>query len=259
VIDLHCHILPALDDGPTDLEGSLELARALVAAGIDRVAATPHIREDHPFDPREVPPRVESLNGELRGAGVALDVVPGGEVALSMAPELTDDVLAALCLGGGPYLLVESPYTHATDLLERDLFALQVRGFRPILAHPERSPSFLSDRDRLADLVDRGMLCSITASSMTGRFGRTVRRFTIDLFRAGLVHGVATDAHDPVSRVPDLLAGFRAVEADLPGALKASAWFTRDAPAAVLAGEEVTDPPRLRSGAGWMRLLRRRA
>ena len=146
MIDLHCHILPGLDDGPNDLAASLELARAAEAVGTRTIVATPHIRDDHPFDLDEIEPGVQRLNEALESEGVDLSVVAGAEVALSKIFELDDRILSRLCLGRGNYLLIESPYTEATDLLEEHLFGLQLRGFRPVLAHPERSPSFLRQR-----------------------------------------------------------------------------------------------------------------
>lgn len=258
MIDLHCHVLPALDDGPPTLEASLELARAAEAAGTTRIAATPHIRDDHPFDPAELPQRVEALNSELRAAGVGIDVLPAGEVALANASELDDATLAGLCFGDGRHVLIESPYTDATDMLESDLFNLQLRGFTPLLAHPERSPSFLKDIERLRGLVERGILCSITGASMSGVFGRTIRRFTLEMLREGLVHDVASDAHDAGKmRSPDLMKGFRDVEDELPGAIEAAPYFVEEAPNAILAGVRPPDPPQLQSPGGWRRLLRR--
>jgi protein-tyrosine phosphatase len=249
VIDLHCHILPSLDDGPADLEGSLQLARRAVDAGTSTIAATPHIREDYPFDPEEIAPRVERLNADLVEAGLQVEVVPGGELAFSRLPELDDETLARITLGDSSYLLMESPYGFiAEQQLERDLFDLQVRGFRPVLAHPERCPSFHQGIERLAGLVEHGVVCAITVSSMTGRFGRTVRRFTAELFRAGLVHVVTSDAHDAGSREPDLRAGFRAWDSEQPGILALSEFFTRQAPAAILADDDVPKGPQLGTG-----------
>src|SRR3954468_24601848 len=118
MIDLHCHILHGLDDGPPDLEATMELARTASAAGTRMIAATPHIRDDHPFDRALIPSRTAEVNEALRSEGIDVEVVTGGEVALSKALELDDAALRAVALGGGPYLLVESPYTHATDMLE---------------------------------------------------------------------------------------------------------------------------------------------
>jgi protein-tyrosine phosphatase len=258
VIDLHTHILPGLDDGATTIEDSLELARAFRKVGIDVAVATPHIREDYPFDPAEIDVRVGELEEALVQEGIELRVVAGGEVAISKVRELSDEVLPTLCLGQGPYMLVESPYTYATNVLEEMVFDLQVRGFRPVLAHPERAPSFQQDPDRLVQLVDRGVLCSVTAASMKGSFGGTVRRFTAMLFSKRLVHNVASDAHDPVRRPIDLLAGFEALERDVPGLRGQAHWFTTTAPEAILHGDEL--PPRPELGhsraKGWRRLLR---
>lgn len=256
VVDIHCHILPGLDDGAPTMAASLELAATASATGTRVIAATPHIREDHPFDLTILPAEIAAVNDELERASIELRVVRGGELALSMVPALSDQTLRSLCLGDGDYLLVESPYTYATDLLEGDIFGLQVRGFRVVLAHPERSPSFISDPERLSRLVDRGVLCSVTSASLAGRFGRTIRAFCVEMLREGLVHDVASDAHDAESRTPDLGAGLRAVASDVPGALDQVPWFTDEAPSAILAGEEPGLPPQL-GGGGWRRVLRR--
>ena len=257
MIDLHSHILPGLDDGPADIEGSVALARAASESGTRVMVATPHIREDHPFPLEAIGDQTERLNRILGQEGVDLRVVPGGEVALTKVGELDDATLQSLCLGDGRYLLVESPYTYAPELVERLLFDLQTRGYRPILAHPERSPSFLSDFVRLSRLVDRGMHCSITALSMVGAFGGTVQAFTTRLFAAGLVHNVASDAHDQRGRPPGLGHGFERLDARLPGLAEQADWFTRDAPQAILAGQPLPsrpEPPR-HAERGWRRLI----
>src|SRR5438270_6770833 len=105
MIDLHCHILPGVDDGPPDSQASLELAEAAAASGTRTIAATPHIREDHPFDRASITARVDEVNTALRTAGVDIEVVRGGEVALSILPALDDAALGLLRLGGGGYLL----------------------------------------------------------------------------------------------------------------------------------------------------------
>jgi protein-tyrosine phosphatase len=225
------------------MEETLAMAGVAAAAGIRTIVATPHIRDDYPFDLSTLVERVAEVNGALTAGGIGVEVVPGGEVSVPKSGEMSDDSLRAVALGGGPYLLVESPYTTATDMLENALFSLQVRGFRPVLAHPERSPSFLADIDRLGRIVERGVLCSVTAASMRGRFGKTVRAFTRDMFRAGLVHDVASDAHDPEQRRPELLSGFEALDGDLRGLAEQAAWYTEAAPAAMLAGAELPERP----------------
>jgi protein-tyrosine phosphatase len=256
VIDLHCHILPGLDDGPPDLDRSVALARLAAADGTRTIVATPHVREDYPFAVEEIAKRTDQVNQRLAADGVPLTVRAGAEVAISLLSELDEATLGRVCLGDGNAMLVESPYQQATDTLEDALFSLQLRGFKPVLAHPERSPSFMSSPDRLEKLVERGVLCSVTSASMAGRFGRTVQRATRTLFERGLVHDVASDAHDLRRRAPGLTAGFRLLDHDLPGLLGQIEWFTESAPAAILAGEALPERPALEPAP--RRWLRRR-
>ncbi len=254
MIDLHSHVLPGLDDGPQHMEGSVALARAAAAVGTRTLVATPHIRDDHPFAIEAIEEGVASVNTALTEAKVDLRVLAGAEVALSNAAELDDATLHTLCLGAGPYLLVESPHTHAPELVERVLFDLQTRGFRPVLAHPERSPSFLSDPDRLRRILERDVLCSVTALSMVGGFGGVPRSFSSRLFAEGLVHNVASDAHDSRRRPPGLLRGFQQLDADLPGLVEQSDWFTREVPQAIVTGQDLPPAPSPPERAGcWRR------
>lgn len=262
MVDLHSHVLPDLDDGPVNLDFSVALAQAAVDAGTEVIVATPHIRADHHVDPREIPARVDELNVTLWDRRIPLRVTAGGELSLAKARELDDDVLRALCLGKGRHLLIESPYGHMDGELEATLSELQARGFPPLLAHPERSEAFHGRPDRLAELVAQGVLASITAGSMAGRFGQTVRRFTLTLFEQGLVHDVASDAHNHLERPPSLTVGFEAAEGEIPGIAAQAAWYTRDAPSAILLGRRLPprpEPPRRRSRRvlPWMRSLHR--
>jgi protein-tyrosine phosphatase len=260
VIDLHCHVLPGLDDGPADLAGSVMIARLAAADGTRTMVATPHIREDYSFELDLIAEGTNAVNERLEQEGVGLRVVPGGEVALSILSQLRPADLAKVTLGSSRSLLVESPYQEATDTVEDTLFSLQVGGYYPILAHPERSPSFMKDPDRLEALVERGVLCSVTAASMAGRFGRTVQRFTRLMFERGLVHDVASDAHDIRKRAPGLSAGFRLLDQQLPGVLSQIDWFTRDAPAALLEDRPLPARPQLDPRRrGLLGALRRRA
>ncbi|MFL5779855.1 MAG: tyrosine-protein phosphatase [Thermoleophilaceae bacterium] len=242
MIDLHCHLLPGLDDGPPTLDASLAIGRAARGAGVTTIVATPHVREDYPFDPARIPDLVGQVNAAFDAEDLGVHALAGGELALTKTPEMADEEIQRVALGGGPYVLVESPYVAMTDLLDQELFNLQVRGFRPLLAHPERSPSFIRDVSRLAELVERGILCSLTAGSLAGRFGRTVQRACVEMLSKGLVHNVASDAHAATGRGPGLLWGFDALEEHLPGIAEQAPWYTQEAPAAVLSGEDL--PPR---------------
>jgi protein-tyrosine phosphatase len=236
VIDLHSHILPGLDDGPDDFEGALAMARAAVAAGTTTMACTPHIDYLQGVDPLEVPYAVADLDLDLAASGVELELVPGGEVALNRLPELSDDELAAVCLGDGRWILLECPLDPVGGPLEEAVFMLQSRGFHVLLAHPERSPAFLRRPDRVRNLVAQGALTSITAGALAGRFGRPPRDLAVRLLEEGVVHSVASDTHDALRRPPDLLGGLAAGEQLLKGLDRLADWLTEDVPGAVVTG-----------------------
>ena len=259
MIDLHSHILPGLDDGSPDLETSLGMARLAVAEGISTMVATPHVNSTYPLDAATIGVAVGSLNAELVRAEIPLAVLPGAEIATPEMSDLADEDLRPLCLAGGSCVLVESPYAGGATFLDEILFDLDVRGFRPLLAHPERSPTFQRDPDKLARLVERGVLACVNAGSLAGRFGTSAKRSAIKLARLGLVHAVASDAHDLGRRRPGLLWAFEVDDPDVRELAEHVAWFTHEAPAAILSGRPLGSPPRLRASkqSGWRRLIGR--
>lgn len=222
--------------------GSIAMARAAVASGTGTIVATPHVNAEYDFDLAEVGRRVGEVNVALARKQIPLAVVSGGEVAMGRLAEMSDEAIATVRLGAGSGLLVESPYSSAPMLMEELLFGLQVRGYTPVLAHPERCPLFQQEPDRLEAIVARNILCSVNTGSMAGAFGTTARRFVLWMLSKGLVHDVASDAHDHIRRPPALAVGFEHAEADLPGIADQRTWYTRDAPAAILAGRPL--PPR---------------
>ncbi len=258
MIDLHSHILPGLDDGPATLEGSLELARAAVAEGTRTILATPHVDGDFGIGPEAIAAALGELRAALAEAEIPLEVLAGGEIAIWRLVDLDDETLRELALGGGPYLLVESPFSPVGGDFEPLVLDLRRRGHRVLLAHPERCPVFQRDVSRLARLLAAGALAQITAGSMAGTFGSTVQRFTSTLLREGLVSVVASDAHDTRRRPPGLNAGFRALERELPGLSAQQPWMTEQVPAAILAGEPLPEkPPLPEPPPGLLRGLRR--
>jgi protein-tyrosine phosphatase len=259
VIDLHSHILPGLDDGPATLEGSLELARVAVAEGTRTILATPHINHDPSIDPERIAASLAELRAALVEAEIPLEVLPGGEIAIWRLIDLDDDTLRALALGGGPYLLVESPFSPVIGDFEPMVLDLHRRGHRILLAHPERCPAFQKTPARLKSLVDAGALVQLTSGSMTGGFGSTVRRFTIAILREGYAHVIASDAHDTDRRPPGLRAGFPALERDLPGLGEQAEWLTQLVPRALLDGAPLPAQPPLPRPAGLLRRLGLRA
>lgn len=258
MIDLHCHVLPGVDDGPATLAEALDLAQGAAEAGIDTIVATPHVDFAYPDnDADRVHAAVAALQRELDAAGIAVHVLPGAEVGITRAASLGDDELRRLALGGGPWLLLECPLSRTLGTgFVTAARGLALRGHRILLAHPERSPVFQRDPAALEELVAGGMLTQVTAAALTGRFGRTVRDVALRMVGAGLVHVAASDAHGrdrPASVAAELGAA---------GLGELVPWLADAVPAALLAGTEPPPPPAFPpppARRGLRRLLARRA
>ncbi|HEU0250289.1 MAG TPA: CpsB/CapC family capsule biosynthesis tyrosine phosphatase [Solirubrobacteraceae bacterium] len=253
MIDLHCHVLPGIDDGPATIEGSLALARTAAAAGIETIVATPHVSWEHRNNPTTIAAALERTRAALADADVQIKLRAGAEIALTLAAEMEPAEVAALGLGGGRWLLMECPFTPSATGFDSALIGLRNRGQRIVLAHPERCPAFHRDPHMLRMLVEAGMLSSLTAGSLVGRFGRTVQRFARKLAAEGLVHNVTSDAHDHLRRAPGI-----ASELQQAGLGPLRAWLTEEVPAAILEdSEEIPPPPAQRPGRASSRWWRR--
>jgi len=237
VIDMHSHVLAGIDDGPESIEGSLAIARAAVAAGTRTLLATPHVSHRYPNDPETIARLVGELNERMAAEEIALDVRAGAEIAMTRVGDLEPAELARLSLGGGEWLLVEPPFTSASGGIAAILAELQERGHRVLLAHPERCQAFHRDPGMLEEIVATGVLTSITADSLVGRFGDTVRRFALGLIHKGMAHNVASDAHDHINRPPGAIA-----QLQQSGLGELASWLTEEVPGAILGGGEI--PPR---------------
>ena len=258
MIDLHSHVLPGIDDGPADMAGSIELARAAERDGVHTLAATPHLRADHPgVRLRELAGRCEDLNARLSEASVGLRVVAGGEVDALWAQAASDEELRVASFGQrGGDLLLETPYGPLPDGFEDLLFRLGLRGFRVLFAHLERNPTLQREPARLAEMVGRGALVQVTALSLArADRGSRSRRLALELVERGHAHVIASDSHSAEWRAPDLSAGVAAAAKVAPARAR---WMVTDAPAAILAGDPLPDPPAERGRRG-ARFLRRRA
>jgi len=258
VIDLHCHVLPGLDDGPENMDEALELLARQAECGVDAVVATPHVSHNYPGVTAEaIAEGVKELREAAKDARIPVRVIAGAEVALTRAVDLSDRQLAALRLGGGPWLLLEPPYAPmSASALEAAIGGLLRRGHRIVLAPPERCSAFHTDREPLERLIEAGVRCSVTAGALTGAFGRTVRKFALEMLEDGLVHNIASDAHGGMESRPPGLAG----PLKEAGYEDLAEWLCHQVPLALLGGTEPPDPPAVHRhkrglGRGLTRLL----
>ncbi len=204
--DIHCHILPGIDDGPSDIQESVEMARIAEADGIKTIVATPHIiSKALTFD--LIKERVELLNTFLRKKGIGIEILPGADVSLMN----TLDFIMQYRLNETRYILVELP-EHLSRPVRQNLFDLVMKDVTPIISHPERTPSLLKGSLTVKEIVDSGCLVQITAESLTGAFGEDARSFSIYLLKKGYVHLIASDAHGTKRRRPVLSRAFKIAE-----------------------------------------------
>lgn len=236
MIDIHCHVLPYLDDGAEDWEAALAMARAASEDGIAQCIATPHWTGT-PGETEKVLDRAEELRARLTEAGVPLKVHVGNEVVL--VPRLVDALKEkrALTLGGSTYVLLETAQLEQGAYTHNALFQLQSNGYRVILAHPERVRSWHGYLGELRELLQRGCHLQVNAASLVGGFGAPVKKAAEALLRLGWVSLMASDAHSPKSR-PHLMRPALKRCAELIGQEQAAALVTRN-PARVLCDEEL--------------------
>ena len=231
VIDLHCHLLPGIDDGPASVDESIAMARAAVAGGDhdDDVHLPP--APALPGGARGDPRGRARLQGRLDALQVPLRLEPGGEISLEWLPRMGDADLGMACLGRGDWLLVEMPFQGWPLRLAETLRDLEIRGFGVILAHPERAAAVQRAPDRMRDIMGRGPLVQVNAGSLTGEHGPEARRAAEALLRSGWAHFLASDAHSGGPwRPPGLGDGLDAAARVLRTEPDALRWMVEDGP-----------------------------
>ncbi len=202
MIDLHCHILPDIDDGAKTIEDSVDMARKAVAEGITHILATPHYKNGHWDNEKpEILALVDELQDELDARDIPLTIFPGQEVRIN--GEIFDDMeqgKVQFIDEGNQYVLIEFPTPTIPEYAESLFFEMQREGVTPVIVHPERNHAILKDPDKLLNLVEKGALAQLTAASYTGAFGKDIQKLSKQLIEADLVHFLASDAHNIGSR-----------------------------------------------------------
>jgi protein-tyrosine phosphatase len=217
MIDLHCHILPGIDDGAPDTAVALHMARIAVSDGIKVIACTPHILPGvYTNNAASIRTALDRFADAVAREQIPLKLVIGADVHL--AADLLADLRSGRVptLAGSRYFLLEPPHHAAPPLLERFVFQLMAAGYVPILTHPERLSWIEGHYPVFQRLSDAGMPLQITAGSVLGRFGRRALYWSERMLDEGRVAVMATDAHHATRRTPRMAAAKAAV-AELVG------------------------------------------
>ncbi|NHC42860.1 tyrosine protein phosphatase [Bacillus sp. MM2020_1] len=200
MIDIHCHILPGIDDGAKTVEDSLTMAGEAAKEGIHKIIATPHLNNQYDNRKESILAKVAELNQALKESNIDVTILPGQE------PRIYGEILSDIekgdiqTLNNSQYLFIEFPSNHVPRYTEKLLFDLQVKGLTPIIVHPERNSELIERPEVLYRLVEKGALTQVTASSLCGYFGKKIKAFSIQLVEANLTHFIASDAHNIINR-----------------------------------------------------------
>ncbi len=202
MIDLHCHILPGVDDGPLDMQESMAMAKKAVEAGITHLFATPHhLNERYVNVKDEIINRVFELNECLHQENIPLSVLPGQELRIHRELFVSLEKGEVLTLDNtDKYLLLELPSGRVPTYTQELIYELLLKGITPIIVHPERNKELLKNHNLLFKLVQEGALTQLTSGSIIGLFGKNVKSFSKKIFEHNLAHFIATDAHNIAPR-----------------------------------------------------------
>ncbi len=216
MIDLHCHILPGVDDGAKNIDESVLMAKNAVEEGITHILATPH-HKAHGWDneKKEVKKLVDELQNEIDKNNIPLTIFSGQEVRIY--GDIIEDIEADKILfidESNQYLLIEFPSTTIPAYTERLFYQLQQFGVTPIVVHPERNRAVQKDPNRLKELIDKGALSQLTAGSYVGGFGKEIEKLSKDLIEANMIHFIASDSHNVTNRKFHLKEAYDKLEAE---------------------------------------------
>jgi len=202
LIDLHCHILPGIDDGAKAMEDSIAMAQAAVDEGITHILATPHHRSHNWMNEKpKVHRLVDEVQNEIDQQDIPLTLFPGQEVRIhGDILENIDKNEIQFIDEQEQYVLIEFPTSTVPTYTERLFFDMQSNGITPIIVHPERNHAIAEDPDILKNLVEKGALAQLTAVSYAGGLGNKIQKFSKQLIDAKLVHFIASDAHNTTTR-----------------------------------------------------------
>ncbi len=212
MIDIHHHLLWGMDDGSSNLENSLAMAKMAAEDGITHIVCSPHANGRYFYDPPQVAEKIAELQVLLDSKAIAVKLGRGCDFHMSFENIQEAKVHPSkFSINGLGYLLVEVPDYGLPRGLTEIFYELQLAGLTPILTHPERNPTLQNDRSRVKEWLQRGVLIQVTAGSVIGRMGKHAEKMAHDLLANRWVHFLATDAHNTTSRVPKMREAFELV------------------------------------------------
>lgn len=216
MIDIHCHLLPGIDDGPASMEEALKLAEIASRSGITRAVATPHIHHGrYGNDKNRIRNSFDGFSKELRKRGIPLLLGFSAEVRIGpeILPMIERDEIPFLGeIEGCNVMLLEFPHGHIPMGSERLAKWLLARKIIPMIAHPERNKDVIREPGRIMPFVRMGCMLQVTAGSVAGLFGGQAQKTSHHLLKEGLVFALASDAHNANHRPPELEPGRRCAE-----------------------------------------------
>ncbi|MCI1590676.1 tyrosine-protein phosphatase [Heyndrickxia oleronia] len=210
MIDIHCHILPNVDDGSPHAAGFIEMAKNAVDAGITHIFATPHHLNGQFINPKsKILKLVDENNKKLQQEGIPLIIHPGQELRIHHDIFLSIERNEILTFdNSGKYLLLELPSKEVPTYTRGIIYELLLKGIIPIIAHPERNKGFIETPNLLYELVCEGALTQLTSGSIAGHFGNKIKSFSEKIIDNRLVHFIASDAHNTRTRGFSLLQAY---------------------------------------------------
>lgn len=215
MIDIHCHILPGVDDGARTVDISVAMAREFVADGVRTVFTTSHFCHAHRVDRQTVLSKLAALQAELDRRSIPLRLLPGNEVRLESTRFFYDNLEAeAFSFLGGirSFLLLEQPWDAYNPDTPEIVADLASQGTRVIVAHPERQFFFQEQPGLVEKLVEAGAWTQLNAGSLNGEYGQFVQKVALELIDRGLVHTIGSDSHNVQGRKPNLSHGYQIIE-----------------------------------------------
>ncbi|MFC4652172.1 tyrosine-protein phosphatase [Lactococcus nasutitermitis] len=213
MIDLHCHILPGIDDGAKTHEDTLIMLRSAIEEGITVITATPHHNPEYNNERDGILEKVKEVEKIIAEHHLPIKILPGQEVrAYGELIEDYEDGKLVTSADSTDYMLIEFPSDHVPGYASKLFYELQLKGIQPILVHPERNGEIIKNPEKLYDFVTQGVLTQITGASITGHFGKKIQQFSFQIIEHELTHFIASDAHNVTSRAFKMKEAFTIVE-----------------------------------------------